>query len=168
MNRRKLTALLCAVTMTASLLSGCADAQKNTVQTTDKTIEIEEESTITNQTAAASAALSLSEAALTDTWDDASATKISLNDTSVEISGDGAKADGSIVTISSAGTYVLSGTLSDGQILIDAARGGTGQRIIDDLCLHRESIHGKKQPDIREIQPVLFLFHIRIQWTLRR
>ena len=151
MNRRKLTALLCAVTMTASLLSGCADAQKNTVQTTDKTTEIEEESTITNQTAAASAALSLSEAALTDTWDDASATKISLNDTSVEISGDGAKADGSIVTISSAGTYVLSGTLSDGQILIDAGDDDIVQLVMNgtDLsCLDSAPIYGVNADEI--------------------
>jgi hypothetical protein len=46
------------------------------------------------------------------------AVKIELTGTSANISGGGATAEGSTVTISSKGTYVISGTLSNGQIKI--------------------------------------------------
>lgn len=51
-----------------------------------------------------------------------SSTKITLNKTSVKISGAGAKAKGSDVTVSSAGTYVLKGTLSNGQIIVNVGK----------------------------------------------
>lgn len=54
-------------------------------------------------------------------WDTDSATKIALNGSSAVINGSGASVSNSTVTINKAGTYVLSGTLSDGQIIIAAA-----------------------------------------------
>jgi hypothetical protein len=44
---------------------------------------------------------------------------ITLNGDSVSISGGGVKADENTITITQSGTYTVSGTLSDGQILID-------------------------------------------------
>ncbi|MEH0153216.1 carbohydrate-binding domain-containing protein [Limibacter armeniacum] len=52
-------------------------------------------------------------------WDAESATTITLNGNSIEVSGSGAIADGSYVTISAAGTYLLQGVLNDGQIIVD-------------------------------------------------
>lgn len=59
-----------------------------------------------------------------DSYDD-SATSILLKDTGIEIDGDGASASGSVVTIQSAGTYVLEGTLTDGQIVVEASKKDT-------------------------------------------
>ena len=57
----------------------------------------------------------------TDTsYDAASACSITLNGTSADISGSGAAAQGQTVTITEDGTYILSGTLNDGQIIVDA------------------------------------------------
>ncbi len=53
-------------------------------------------------------------------YDEASATTITLNDNSATIEGAGATSDGSTVTISSEGTYLVSGTLTDGQLVVDA------------------------------------------------
>ena len=47
-------------------------------------------------------------------------TKISLNEDTVDISGYGAVANGSVITVSSGGTYEISGTLTDGRIIVDA------------------------------------------------
>lgn len=55
------------------------------------------------------------------TWDD-TATTISLADGATQIEGSGATADGDTITIDAAGTYVLSGTLTDGQIRIAASK----------------------------------------------
>ena len=55
-------------------------------------------------------------------WDTAGATVITLNGNSATVSGGGAYAYDGDVVISSAGYYVLSGTLSDGSILVDATK----------------------------------------------
>jgi hypothetical protein len=55
-------------------------------------------------------------------YDEASAVKISLTGSSAKIDGSGASVDGAKVTIKSGGTYVVSGTLSGGSIIIDAPK----------------------------------------------
>ena len=45
--------------------------------------------------------------------------RITLADGTATASGGGARVDGNIITIASGGEYVLSGTLDDGQIMID-------------------------------------------------
>jgi hypothetical protein len=47
------------------------------------------------------------------------ATIISLEGNAVHIEGDGATASGTVVTITAAGTYIVSGTLLDGQLIVD-------------------------------------------------
>ena len=54
------------------------------------------------------------------TYDESSITEITLNGDSITIDGDGATAEVSIVTINSAGTYRISGTLTDGQVIVDS------------------------------------------------
>lgn len=61
-----------------------------------------------------------SEEKLDASWDEKSAVKITLNGDSVTADDKNVEVDGSKVTITGAGTYVLSGTLSDGQIVVDS------------------------------------------------
>ena len=53
-------------------------------------------------------------------FDDATATKIKLDGSSASIEGSGAAVSEGIISISVAGTYVVSGTLTNGQIVVDA------------------------------------------------
>ena len=53
------------------------------------------------------------------TWDDSSEVKIVLADNSTEISGIGASIVENVLKISSAGTYNISGSLSNGQIIVN-------------------------------------------------
>lgn len=46
--------------------------------------------------------------------------EITLNGDSISVSGDGATVNGSVVTITAAGTYTVSGTLADGQLVVDS------------------------------------------------
>lgn len=48
--------------------------------------------------------------------------EITLSGDSITVSGNGAKVSGSTVTITQSGNYTVSGTLSDGQILVDAGK----------------------------------------------
>lgn len=54
-------------------------------------------------------------------YDESSATKITLNGSSAESSGDGVSVSGSTVTISKAGTYVLSGKSENVQVVVNAS-----------------------------------------------
>ncbi len=53
-------------------------------------------------------------------WDASSATKITLQGSAVQAEGSGVSVAKSTVTITAAGTYVLAGTLNDGQIIVSA------------------------------------------------
>jgi hypothetical protein len=55
------------------------------------------------------------------TWDNASVVSISFDGTTISADGEGVRVDGSQATITAAGTYSLSGTLTDGQVVVDTA-----------------------------------------------
>lgn len=54
------------------------------------------------------------------TWDESEAVNIALSDGGSTISGEGAEVSGDVVTITQAGVYVLSGSLSNGRIVVEA------------------------------------------------
>lgn len=62
---------------------------------------------------------------------DSSAAVITLKDNDITIEGEGARADGNTVTISKEGTYVISGKLTDGQIVVQAAKTDKVQIVLD-------------------------------------
>ncbi len=64
-------------------------------------------------------------------YDESSAVKITLNGSSAVVSGSGVNISGSTVTITSAGTYIISGSLSDGQIVIAASDSDKVQLVLN-------------------------------------
>ena len=64
-------------------------------------------------------------------FDESSATKITLSGDSAGVSGSGAVAEDSTVTISTAGTYVVSGDLSDGSIVVSASENDKVQIVLN-------------------------------------
>lgn len=57
---------------------------------------------------------------LDGSYDESKATRIALSDGGTTVTGDGATVSGNTVTITAAGTYLISGTLSEGQIKVEA------------------------------------------------
>ncbi len=53
-------------------------------------------------------------------YEDSTATHITLSGESIDVAGSGATAKDSVLTISEEGTYVITGSLSEGQIIVDA------------------------------------------------
>lgn len=128
--RNKLTAVIACITLSAALLAGCG---KNETSTSDS-------NTTSATTAAGTAVSSTGNAATTveyddedfvETWDENSATKITLKESLADVSGNGANASGSKVTITNAGTYVISGKLTDGQIIVNVEEKGTVRLILN-------------------------------------
>lgn len=64
-------------------------------------------------------------------YDESSAVKITLNGSGAVVSGSGVNISGSMVTITSAGTYIISGSLSDGQIVIAASDSDKVQLVLN-------------------------------------
>ncbi|MDR3209457.1 MAG: carbohydrate-binding domain-containing protein, partial [Oscillospiraceae bacterium] len=132
--KKRFTALAVIALAASLLLTACAptsaqiDAEEtatpNATQTNAPPTEsIAADSSVTPATASAED--------LDSGWDRDAATKITLNGASASIDGAGANADGSVVTISAAGTYVVSGTLADGQIAVAATNADTVRLVLD-------------------------------------
>jgi hypothetical protein len=64
---------------------------------------------------------------------------IELNGDSASSTSENVAIDGSIVTISAAGSYSLSGTLDNGQIVVDSAAKEPVQLLLDGVSIHNES-----------------------------
>jgi len=55
------------------------------------------------------------------TYDDTSAVTVTLDGSDIQVTGDGATASNGVLTITKEGTYVVTGNLTDGQIVVAAA-----------------------------------------------
>ena len=119
-----------AALFTALLLTGCTAATQQPSATAVATPAATAEATATPastdaDTVPAAGNITMANAgfdekdAYTD-WQSGTYTAITLSGTNIAVNGTGAQADGSKLTITAAGTYALSGSLSDGYILVDA------------------------------------------------
>lgn len=68
-------------------------------------------------------------------YDETSAAYITLNGTSAECSSNAVQIDGSTVTIIDEGTYVLSGTLTDGMVIVDAENTDKLQLVLNGVSI---------------------------------
>lgn len=115
---RKVKLMVPLVLLTASL-GACSLISKSSTASTSTTT-----SSTTSKTSSSKASTA-STSYFTDrdqdaSYDESSATKVSLSGSTAKVSGDGAKVSGSTVTITAAGTYVLSGSSENVQIVVKA------------------------------------------------
>ena len=75
---------------------------------------------------------------LDTSYDEDSATKITLGTTS-KVTGDGATVADQVVTINAAGTYVVSGTLTDGQLVVNVGKEDNVHLILDGVDITNTS-----------------------------
>ncbi|MHB8088335.1 MAG: carbohydrate-binding domain-containing protein [Anaerolineaceae bacterium] len=126
--------LLLILTMAAcSSTASVATTSAAAVQTNETAVNSSTQSTTVDAAVTAADLSATHESAEDYTWDSASEVAIALNNDSITVSGEGAAAIGSIATITSAGSYRISGTLADGQIVVDTADEGTVRLILDSV-----------------------------------
>lgn len=111
-------AVLIATAMTATGLLGCG--KENNSSETNKKNSSSEENGTNVRIGAFDLEVKFKDEDLDDSWKESEAINIALSDGEIQVSGSGASATGSKLTITKAGTYVLSGSLSDGQIFVEA------------------------------------------------
>ena len=73
------------------------------------------------------------------TWDEAAEIAIQLNGDSITAGSPEVIIDGSTATITAAGTYRLSGSLSDGQVIVETEDEDTVRLILDGVSISSSS-----------------------------
>lgn len=68
-------------------------------------------------------------------WDSSNVTQIALNGSSIKITGTGASASGSKATISAAGNYNVTGSLTNGQIIVNTTDKGVVRLILNGVSI---------------------------------
>ena len=135
--RKRSLYILTAALFTAGLLSGCgstesrnsgSNATKSGVtieQTGEADPEETEETAETEENAETSEAKAFTvedqftERDTDTSYDESRATRLTLSESGITVTGNGATAEGTVATITEKGTYLVSGTLTGGQIIID-------------------------------------------------
>lgn len=118
-------------------LSGCAGSQ----QASEGATSSEEAQQASQEEAADLSQLDLdfTKRDLDASYDEASATKVMLSDAGIQVEGAGAAAEGSALTLSAAGTYVLTGALSNGSITVAAGDEDKLQVVFKGITVHNET-----------------------------
>ena len=119
--RKKLLALFCATALSMTAVAGCTGTKSSTgnidsLETETDTEEIEVQSI----TGTFSSTDMFTERDLAGTYEESGAVYVTLSDDGIAGETDGVVIDGQMVTITAEGTYIFSGTLSEGQIVVDA------------------------------------------------
>lgn len=108
---KKLAAVTAAFFITVTAFSGCSESA-NSSQTTSSV----------SQAAKSDIDASIAAEDIDVGYDEESSVGIKFADGSAAIDGEGATAEGETVTISQAGTYILSGTATNGRIIVSAEK----------------------------------------------
>ncbi|WP_330348901.1 carbohydrate-binding domain-containing protein [Streptomyces sp. NBC_00582] len=151
--RRRFAAALACAALAAAALTGCSfDATEETAGGSESA------SAGTAVEGAQSAATVLAadkEAHDADLTEDASdAVDIALDGDSASVRGDGAEASGATVTITSGGTYRITGTLTDGQVVVDAPD-ATVRLVLDGARISSSTGAALAATDVDELVVVL-------------
>ena len=116
MNKNKLIVLaVCAVLA----LGGCQKAESKSTETNTTGTEAQSSDGHATKSTVTLTEGKYSDEKLDESWDEKNAVEIEFLDTSINANGKGVEVKDSTATITKAGTYVLSGQLTDGQIVVD-------------------------------------------------
>lgn len=121
--RGKAAALVLIMALASTTISGCKSQTTtgNTVVTQSTQADSGTDGTTDSSTAEATVDKDFTDRDKDGSYDESSAVKINLNSDKAAAEGTGVSITGSTVTISKEGTYLVSGTLDNGQIIVDAA-----------------------------------------------
>ncbi|WP_455533813.1 carbohydrate-binding domain-containing protein [Roseburia inulinivorans] len=119
--RKKLLALFCATALSMTAVAGCTGTKSSTGNVVSSETETNaEETSAQSEAGTFSSADMFTERDLAGTYEESGAVYVTLSDDGITGETDGVAINGQTVTITAEGTYIFSGTLSEGQIVVDA------------------------------------------------
>lgn len=129
-------ALACAL---VPALAACSSDAQEAVDSGSATVgEVESGTSEAYQAATADMDLEFTNRDQDASYDESDATFIDLSGTSIAVEGDGAAVDGSTVTITAEGTYIVSGELTDGQLVVETPDTEKVQVVLAGASIHNE------------------------------
>ena len=118
---KKLLALFCATALSMTAVAGCTGAKSSTGNVVSSETETNaEETSAQSEAGSFSSADMFTERDLAGTYEESGAVYVTLSGDGITGETDGVAINGQTVTITAEGTYIFSGTLSEGQIVVDA------------------------------------------------
>lgn len=118
---KKLLALFCATALSMTAVAGCTGAKSSTGNVVSSETETNaEETSAQSEAGSYSSADMFTERDLAGTYEESGAVYVTLSGDGIIGETDGVAINGQTVTITAEGTYIFSGTLSEGQIVVDA------------------------------------------------
>lgn len=140
----------CAATVLLFSVTGCSatDADEPSIASTaevleenasEKSVEYASFEEVAAAFDASALNLEYSKRDMDASFDESSATKITLSGDSASVSGSGAVAEGSTVTISTAGTYIVSGNFADGSITVTTSENDKIQIVLNGVKIASSS-----------------------------
>ena len=125
MKRKKIIGMLSIVMSASIMITACSKGKTATtivpsVETITEGTAVETSSETENSTTDGNVLVEYSKKDLDPTFNMETASKINFDGSATSISGEGLGVEGNIVTITAPGTYVVTGTSSDGQIIVNA------------------------------------------------
>ena len=119
--RKKMLALFCATALSMTAVAGCTGTKSSTGNVVSSETEVNAEETVAqSETGTFSSADMFTERDLAGTYEESGAVYVTLSDDGITGETAGVAINGQTVTITAEGTYIFSGTLSEGQIVVDA------------------------------------------------
>lgn len=119
--RKKLLALFCATALSMTAVAGCTGTKSSTGNVVSSETETNaEETSAQSEAGSFSSADMFTERDLAGTYEESGAVYVTLSGDGITGETDGVAINGQTVTITAEGTYIFSGTLSEGQIVVDA------------------------------------------------
>ena len=119
--RKKLLALFCATALSMTAVAGCTGTKSSTGNVVSSETEVNAEETVAqSETGTFSSTDMFTERDLAGTYEESGAVYVTLSDDGITGETAGVAINGQTMTITAEGTYIFSGTLSEGQIVVDA------------------------------------------------
>ena len=140
MNRKfRSNIVLMGLVVCMGLFTGCSNKQSEAVSGVKQEGQMVEENASSTgrqiETSSISEVVSYEEDDYYTAWQDTVTATITLKEEGISAEGEGVKIAGNTLTIEKAGTYVLSGTLADGSIIVDATDKGTVRLVLNGVDL---------------------------------
>ena len=144
MNTKKILGIVLAAVLAVTVCTACgadrsasatmADADSASVQTQAAALTATESKT--EETAASEL---FSKRDLSGDYDASEALAITLTGSSAQADSDAVQISGSTVTITAEGTYLLTGTLENGSVIVDVSKEEKVQLVLDGVTIHSET-----------------------------
>ena len=132
--KKRYIKMLTVVLSSTVLLGGCGGTKIYSASAAD----ISEMSSLISDESSSESEL-FSDRDLSGEYDTEGAVKVVLNKTGIECSDEGVEVSGSNATITKAGTYILSGTLDNGTIIVDADKEDKVQLVLSGVTINSDT-----------------------------